>query len=369
MHIASGDLWAGAEVQLYTLASQQQRSADTRVSVVLLNPGRLQQALQARGINVIVVDENQHHAGSIFMQLLRILHKHRPDIVHTHRIKENILGGFAAWLRGIPSVRTVHGASEHRPKWSQPHKQVQKFLDWFSGRFVQKAIIAVSSELAGKLATSFPHSHIKVIENGINIESTLNASQQATTQDATNDNNQFSVGIVGRLVEVKRIDLFIDIANIIADSHPNKAIQFKIYGDGPLLDEMQSYATRLIDSGQLQFMGHCDNIQQKLRKLDALLITSDHEGLPMVLLEAMCLKTCVIAHAVGAIPEVLDHGRCGILIPNQQPEDYAEALLSIEQNRKQLASLTENAFERVSRHYNAASNADAIAGLYRQYAN
>ncbi len=369
MHIASGDLWAGAEVQLYTLASQQQRNADTRVSVVLLNPGRLQQALQARGVNVIVVDENQYHAGGIFMQLLRILHKHRPDIVHTHRIKENILGGFAAWLRGIPSVRTVHGASEHRPKWSQPHKHVQKFLDWFSGRFVQKAIIAVSRQLADKLADSFTRNQIRVIENGIDIEATLEAAQKSATQEVENDHPPFSVGIVGRLVEVKRIDLFIDIANIIADNHPDKAIRFKIYGDGPLLDSMQNYGARLIDSGQLDFMGHCDNIQQELRKLDALLITSDHEGLPMVLLEAMCLKTCVIAHAVGAIPEVLDHGRCGILIPNQQPADYAAALLSIEQNRKQLMSLTEKAFERVSRHYNAASNADAIAGLYRQYAN
>ena len=366
MHIASGDLWAGAEVQLYTLASQQQRNADTRVSVVLLNPGRLQQALQARGINVIVVDENQHHAGSIFMQLLRILHKHRPDIVHTHRIKENILGGFAAWLKGIPSVRTTHGASEHHPKWSQPHKQVQKFLDWFSGRFVQKAIIAVSDELAGKLSGAFPRQRIHVIENGIDINETIKASLPQESIEKNDSSKPFTVGLVGRLAPVKRVDLFIDTARYIATHYPDKDIKFMIYGAGPLLESMKKYGASLVDSGRLSFMGHCDTIQQELRKLDALMITSDHEGLPMVLLEAMCLGTVVISHNIGAIPGVLNNGECGLLVCGQHIEPFAEAVLSIHANEALRNNLANKALERVRQQYSASQNASRIMQLYKQ---
>ncbi len=367
LHIASGDLWAGAEVQLYTLASQQHMQDNTLVRVILLNPGRLQQELLNRGIEVDIIDESHHHAGTIFWRMLALLRKHRPHIVHTHRIKENILGGLAACLCRIPSLRTTHGAPEHDASWRRPHKKLQHWLDRTIGQSLQRAVIAVSDELADKLAQHYPANKIHVIENGLDINHTRQQAQLQADKSGghkTTDDNRLTIGLVGRLVEVKRVDLFIDIASRTAQIAPD--IRFRVYGDGPLRETLQQYCQTQAASRVVKFMGHSDHIQRDLQQLDILLITSDHEGLPMVLLEAMALHTVVIAHAVGAIPQVLDYGRCGILIRGQNPDDYVKTIVELAVDRQQLQSLAGAATQRLNSHYSAASNAQRCLNLYNQ---
>ncbi|MFW2438942.1 MAG: glycosyltransferase [Arenicellales bacterium] len=118
MHVASGDLWAGAEVQLSTLARALHAMPDTSVSVILLNYGRLEQELKKSGINVIVLDESKLNGFQILYRIAQIIRKQKPGIVHTHRLKENILGSIAAHsVSRTVSMRTVHGAPEHPPPW------------------------------------------------------------------------------------------------------------------------------------------------------------------------------------------------------------------------------------------------------------
>jgi glycosyltransferase involved in cell wall biosynthesis len=58
-------------------------------------------------------------------------------------------------------------------------------------------------------------------------------------------------------------------------------------------------------------------------------MTSDHEGHPMILLEAMCIKTPIIAHTVGGIPELLDHGKCGTLINTHTASAFAQTIIEL----------------------------------------
>ena len=168
VHIASGDLWAGAEVQLYTLARKLAESPDINVTVALLNHGKLEQELTRAGINVVVVDETTAGALMIMVQLTRIIRRSGADIIHTHRSKENILGSLAGlFAGGVPSIRTVHGAPEHKPSVKQPGKYVIAMLDYLSARFLQKAIVAVSNDLLSMLENKFPPGKLYVIRNGI----------------------------------------------------------------------------------------------------------------------------------------------------------------------------------------------------------
>ena len=98
--------------------------------------------------------------------------------------------------------------------------------------------------------------------------------------------------------------------------------------------------------------------------MDLLLITSDHEGLPMVLLEAMSLGVPVVASAVGGIPVVLDHGRYGRLVSGQQPQRYVEAVLPLLDDAAGRQALASLARQRVREHYTAARNASAYLDLY-----
>jgi glycosyltransferase involved in cell wall biosynthesis len=368
LHIASGDLWAGAEVQLFTLAKALHSMSGVTVEVIVLNHGRLEQELQKTGVKVMIIDEAKFNGIIIFFRIISAIIKTRPDVIHTHRIKENILGSIAAFISGnIPSLRTVHGASEHKPQWQNIPKRLILFFDWLCGRFLQKKIIAVSEDLAGILQKDFPVDRIIVIENGIDTTS-LTRTLKREISGIKPAKAPYRIGIVGRLVPVKRIDLFIQAAAELHKHHPELNISFHIYGDGPLLIDLITLNQKLGTDKLIHFEGHCDNMHQEMANLDVLLITSDHEGLPMILLEAMALQTPIIAHAVGGIPKVLDHGKCGILVSDQQPSAYSTEIIKLITNPEIRINFIRNAYYRVTLVYSSKNNASEYYTVYKNLA-
>lgn len=278
-HIASGDLWAGAEVQLYTLCKELNLIEDISINVILLNHGTLEQKLGECGIPVEVLDETKLSGLRIGWRLFKRLWLHKPDIIHTHRLKENILGSLTSWLAGIQSLRTVHGAPEHHPSWLRPHKRLLYLVDWLTGRYLQTNIVAVSEELKCLLTNKYQRDKLKVIENGVDIESLAPYQKQPPAED-NHPQGPYKVGLVGRLVPVKRADLFIQTAKYLSVHHPELPFQFHIYGDGPLRTELEQLAKTLEVENIMHFEGHCTHIHPQIASLDALLIPSDHEGFP-----------------------------------------------------------------------------------------
>src|SRR6185437_9942163 len=117
LHVASGDLWAGAEAQACALMSELALMPNTLVAAALMNDGILAGRLRGAGVSVTIFDERRLSAARIFRGLRGLMLIWKPDVVHTHRAKENILGAVAAFTSGrIPSIRTVHGANEQWPR-------------------------------------------------------------------------------------------------------------------------------------------------------------------------------------------------------------------------------------------------------------
>jgi glycosyltransferase involved in cell wall biosynthesis len=364
MHIASGDLWAGAEVQLYTLSKTLQYKASAIVSIVLLNHGRLEQELLAAGIEVIVLDESKLNGIRILHRLTGVIREQGPDIVHTHRLKENILGSLAALLAGNrPTIRTVHGAPEHRPPWWRVPKHILFTLDRIVARLLQKRIISVSVELKKRLQGQFPPSKIRVIENGIDLDTVQRQSRKEWSFPDSGE-KQFIVGFAGRLVPVKRVDLMLRAAAYLRINHPQIGICFLVYGDGPLRASLEKLNSELGTTDRVHFRGPSDDIAERIREMNALIVTSDHEGLPMVVLEAMALQVPVIAHAAGGLPELLDNGVCGILVHEHNPAGYANAILDLTSNPDKQTQLAAAGLERVRERYSAERNAEAY---YKEY--
>ena len=364
VHIASGDLWAGAEVQLYTLLGELQRNPQIEVSAILLNHGELQARLAARGIPVTVYPETTFNPLQLYARIHAQLAKQRPRLVHTHRVKENVLAGIAAWRLGIPSVRSVHGASEHPPRGlRQAHKHIQYHLDAWVGRRLQRRVIAVTDELRQKLTVSYPPAMLVTAENGLDIEGVRTAAAPpAALREAAPQ--AVHVGIVGRLEPVKRVDLFLETAARLATS--GGQWYFHVLGDGALRTQLRAQATALgLDN--LHFHGHRGDIPACLAALDALVMCSDHEGLPMTLLEALAVGTPVVAHDTGGLRLVLQGGAGGLLVSDHQPSAYAEALQQLvamaPERRKALIDAGQ---ARLNEHYTATANARKIEAIYRQ---
>ena len=366
LHIASGDLWAGAEVQLYTLVRALDKLPGASVRVILLNHGTLERKLNEEGIEVLVFDETRQSSLQILRRIQQSIGEQRPDVIHTHRLKENILGSIAGYLAGrVPSMRTVHGAPEHQAPWWQMPKRIIRALDRLTAIYTQRRIIAVSEDLAVSLRKTFPAEKIRIIENGIDLNSLSNHRVKSTSAfEAGTD--ILRIGLAGRLVPVKRVDLFIRTARYIQDNYPDLKAEFYIFGDGPLRDELEALSRTLNTDNIIHFEGHCDDISKRLQNLDILMLTSDHEGLPMILLEAMGLKVPVIGHATGGIPVLLDHGSCGALVSNHCPEGYAVEIHRLSQSVIARSKLSEAALQRVKSHYSAEENARKYLSQYNE---
>ncbi len=362
LHIASGDLWAGAEVQMLTLAKALKNSTDTAIYIVLLNHGELENRLTSSGINPIVLDESKMNGLAILWKLIRIIRQIKPDVIHTHRLKENILGCIAARLSGnVPTIRTSHGAAEYTLSWWQLPKRLILWFDLICGRYLQHAIIVVSAELAEKLKQDFPADKVHVIENGIDLQE---VSKHVIDKKLNATTDTFNIGFAGRLVSVKRVDILLKTARYILDNYPEQKIAFHIYGDGPLRDELKSLNRKLKTNTIVSFEGHCNDILRRVQNMDALLMTSDHEGLPMILLEAMALGTPIIAHAVGGIPHLLDQGRCGMLITENSPANFAIGIDNLIKYPEKASEITQNAKRHVEEKYSAEENAQAYLLQY-----
>ena len=211
IHLASGDLWAGAEVQLFHLAVKLHELYGIHLLVVLLNHGQLEQELIEKGIAVTVLDESKLSGFSILLEFYHIVKLFQPDIVHTHRSKENVIGGIVARLNGKKSVRTVHGASEFSIRPFNLKRFVFDGADRLAGFFLQQKIISVSDELKQKMKKIYPDSKLAVIENCVDVEYIEKKSLKPCNHDI--DKNNFNIAFIGRFVPVKRVDIFYSIAN------------------------------------------------------------------------------------------------------------------------------------------------------------
>ena len=112
-HIISGDLWAGAEAMAYHLLKGLRAYNNLDLCAIVLNNGKLAEELKEIGIKVQVVDERKRSFFNILLAIRKIIRKHPPDIIHSHRYKENILAYLSSRL--IPSVKlfsTQHGMPE-----------------------------------------------------------------------------------------------------------------------------------------------------------------------------------------------------------------------------------------------------------------
>jgi len=358
LHVISGDLWAGAEAQAATLLSQLSLQRGVSITAIIFNEGELASRLRGLAIEVFVIDEQKHGTPASFLRLLVLLRQLQPDIVHTHRIKENILGSVAAaMVTAAKGVRTVHGSAEHSFRgWRNLHRHLLGSFDGWCGAHLQSATIAVSKELGIAYACQHPKQKVVVIENGVAVDLASDGSQTADWKLKRPD--ALHIGIAGRLVPVKRVDIFIDMAGQLLRQNPY-AWQFHIFGDGPLRRQLTEQANAGSLADKVIFQGQVADLASHLRSLDALIICSDHEGLPMVALEALAVKTPVLAHAVGGLRDLLDEQ---LLISDNRPSCYVDKLTHLLKSRADAGA----PLVRVDLpdKYTANYNARQVLGLY-----
>ena len=356
LHVVSGDLYAGAERIVEELALAQQSRLGMSVCVALLNPGVLAERLRAAGIDTHVFDERRLGTASIVSKLRALVRSRAAEVVHAHRFKENIVGGFAA-AGIVASVRTVHGA----PEFSRARglrDRVIDGLDRFAARQLQSGVVCVSDELAQRLRPYYGRTRLHTVINGIDGERLRTAAVGETAALA----GAVRVGVFARLVPVKRVDLALDVI-ARARERSSLPLVLHVFGDGPLESSLRA---RVGTRDDVILHGNTDIAPRYLRQMDALLMTSSHEGLPVAVLEAMALSVPVVATRTGGIPDVLGQGDCGWLADADDIAGYERGVIEAVTRSPERARRVAAAHARVEAEFSARRMAEDYRRVYAE---
>ncbi|SDP56978.1 Glycosyltransferase involved in cell wall bisynthesis [Ralstonia sp. 25mfcol4.1] len=243
-------------------------------------------------------------------ELRRALREARPDILHTHSAKASALGRIAGKLLGIPVVYTVHGfAFKPAAPWKQ--RTIARLAEWLLAPLTSHVICVAEAERAMARQLPIRADRISVIPNGI-----ADVAERAQPGDALR-----RVVTVMRLAPPKRPDVLIQA--FAAAQLPN--CELVIAGDGPQRASLERLAGPLAP-GRVRFAGSIDDIPAVLASAQLFLLASDHEGFPISILEAMRAGLPVIASDLPGIREQLGEGRCGVLVSDNYPAAFADAL-------------------------------------------
>ena len=365
-HVASGDLWAGAEVQVYNLVSALHKVPTIDVSVVLLNSGRLADELVARGVEVKVIEESRNRFPAILRQADQWLAERAVDILHSHRFKENILSAMLKRReRARYLIQTVHGLPEPERGINKVKALIYGMVARRSTRRYADRVVAVSNDIGRVLNAMLDESRVIVVRNSVDIPAGVGSGERERIRSECHiAPEHLLIGTAGRFKPVKAYDHFLQAARIVADQLPNA--RFLIAGDGPLRQELEELAKHLGLADRVVFTGYRNDILAILASLDLFVMSSRHEGIPVVLLEAMALSKPVVVTAVGGMVEVIESEKSGLLVEAGNPRELARACLRLLENPELRRRIAEEGARRVKTEFTRDQQCRRVVALYEQ---
>jgi glycosyltransferase involved in cell wall biosynthesis len=354
-HLISGDLWAGAEVMAFNLLRELRKLPNLDLSVIIFNEGRLAEELNGQKIALWVLDEHRESFPRIVLKVRALLRKRLPQIIHSHRYKENILA-FLGKSPRTKMVATQHGMPETRngiPRFSS--RLVERINGYLLSRCFDR-VVGVSWNIEDYfLNCGFKPDRLRVINNGIEIPDLLPRKDRQT----------IVVGSAGRLFPVKDYPLMVEIARIV--STKSAPVQFELAGDGPERHRLERLiATRGV-SESFRLCGYIAQMDSFYVGIDVYLNTSLHEGIPMSILEGMARGLPVIAPKVGGIAEIIEDGVEGFLVDGRNPEEFAEKCVML-QNSELRHRMGRAARAKIEKAFSAQAMAQQYHRLYCELA-
>lgn len=359
LHINGGGDTGGGKSHLVALLPELRRLG-LDAELVTFSPGLLADEVSMLGVPVHCLGISHMMSLTLLRRLCSLLVRLRPDLVHTHGGRANFYGRLAARLAGVPIVvTTVHSHIDLDYAALLPNLwfSLVDRLTWFLAHH----FIAVSQELGNTLGgRGIAPGRLSVVYNGIVEERAEPCDLRAMFSLSSGP----IVCALGRLVPVKRFDVLLRaMARVIRHVPEAKVI---LIGDGPLLKELERLAMQLDIGHAVLFVGYRRDARRLLAVCDAFVMSSDMEGLPIVLLEAMAASVPVVATSVGGIPEVVAVPLTGLLVPPDNPHVLADAIIQSLTQPDAAASRARAGKAWVDEHGTARVMAEKTAAVYRR---
>ena len=287
--------------------------------------------------------------------LFKLLRTLRPAILHTYNLSA-IEYSFTAALAGVPiRIHAEHGRDAGDPLGlNRKHNLLRRLMSPFVDRYVP---VSLDLQRWLKNVVGIADAKNLLIDNGVDTEHFHPAPQPP---------QQFVIGTVGRVQDVKNqaalIDAFIALRALLPDQHARLRLQ--IIGDGPLRAKLQAQVAAAGIGDVVSLPGARTDIADLMRGFSLFALSSIAEGTPVTLLEAMACALPVVSTAVGGIPELIQDGQTGTLVPAGDTAAMAAALARYAGDAALAARHGAAGRARIEAHNSVAAMVQAYVALY-----
>ena len=313
----------GAQEHLFGLLSRLDRTRYDP-TVISLSQGSTVRKLQREGIRTIVVEEPDDAlaVGVVAAHLARLA----PDVVHNHMYRAEVVGTKAAVAvaaAGFPRpyvVSTVHSSRVRSGEDREELKRLTPCMD---------RLIAVSRAIVDKIEhEGRSGAKVSLIYNGVDLERYDHQEPCCTLREEYGmEPGCQIVGVVARLETEKGHATLLEAWPLVLRSVPSAHLL--VVGEGSLRSQLEAQAAALRVAHRVVFTGRRDDIPAVTAALDVAVLPSYREAQGLTVLEAMALSRPVVASNVGGIPEMIEDGVSGLLVPPHDAPALAAAIVRL----------------------------------------
>ncbi len=293
------------------------------------------------------------------VRICRFAREWRPDVVHTQHLAAFLDSALAVRAAGVPVL--VH--TDHSKKYPERRRYM-----WAERALSQltDAFCVVSEHTRRELSAfeGIPESRIEVVYNGYEADAAPNEHREAVRRSLGIDPAAPVLGSVGRLEWQKGYDLLLAaMPHVLARIPSARAV---IVGGGSRESELRAAVRKLGLEGKVVLTGRRRDARRLLPALDLFVMSSNFEGMPIVLLEAMAAGLPVLATPVGGVPEVVKDGVTGRLVEGRSPERFGRAIAELLSTPDRLAAYGQAARGRYDSCFRVGPMVDAYDAIYRR---
>jgi len=319
-----------------------------------------EQRLAEAGVRVYYLGKRQGPDPRMYFRIRRVLRALRPDVVHTHRyVLRYAYAAFQA-CRIPVRVHTLHNL---------PLKDCGKGLArWLTARAYASGVVpvAIADEVARRLPIDFGIVDAPVIPNGIDVRGyrqDFSARAAWRAREGFDPEDVLLVMVAGFRAQKNHgnmVNAFAQIASRVPWA------RLVLVGDGPTRPASVKRAEELGLGHRAQFLGLRNDIAHVLAGCDAFVLSSDYEGNPLSVMEAMAAGLPCICTAVGGVPELVVDGVTGRLVPPRDSAALAGAAIEVISSPETMVRMGREAAETALRRFDVTAMVDSYARLYER---
>lgn len=357
LHVAAPGRAGGLESVLLDLTGGLHRLGHGAVLAAVVEPGDGEHPVAVRaeslGVDVRLLTVAPRAYLHEYRQLLALIKRVCPEVVHTHGYRADIVAGLAATSSGVPWVSTVHGFTGGDRK--------NRIYEWLQIRSYRRAqaVVAVSRPIRQRLLSAgIRPDAIELLPNAWSSKPLLDRSAARASLRVVD--GRPLIGWVGRLTREKGADLFVEALALI----PHRNWQASIVGDGRERRALELQAVRLGIADQVTWHGMLSDAAAIYPAFDCWVLSSRTEGTPIALFEAMAAHVPAVVTAVGGVPDVVS-GSEALVVGTENPAAIAGAIAEVLAKPEEAAARAEVAHRKLLKEFAVGPWLDAHVALYQ----